>query len=267
MAPSSLSTVSLPSSLLDGVETAACDALGISRLRHRSALRSLRLTSGIDLADLVYRVVSANWHAGRAAENKDRSSQNWRWALQPQIGAGNRSPEVMLERRIASACMRSGRVDWANQIPVASGLIPGAADGRRAIDLVHRSGERCFQFVELKIASDTPLYAAVELLGYASAWLLARADPPARSTVLLEAEHVDLRVLAPAQYYAPFDLLQLEASLNRGVSLLGERCGVGLSFGYEVLPRELLHPPLPDDSTLLEVLSTRPPLHGSTHGG
>lgn len=267
MTQSPLPAAFLPTSLIDGVEAAACNALGIKRLRHRSALQSLRLDASVDLAELVHRIVSSNWSAGRAADNKDRSGQNWRWALQPQIGERNRSPEVVLERAIAGACVRGGRIDWANQIPVASGLISGAADGRRALDLAYRSGERRFQLIELKIASDTPLYAAVELLGYASAWLLARADPPTRSSVLLEAEHVDLRVLAPAPYYAPFDLLPLEASLNDGVCSLGERCSVSLSFGFDVLPPQLSRPPLPDDATLLELLSQRRPLHdGNRHG-
>lgn len=169
MTQSALPAAFLPTSLIDGVEAAACNALGIKRLRHRSALQSLRLDSGVDLAELVHRIVSSNWSTGRAASNKNRSGQNWRWALQPQIGERNRSPEVVLERAIAGACVRGGRIDWANQIPVASGLISGAADGRRALDLAYRSGERRFQLIELKIASDTPLYAAVELLGYASA--------------------------------------------------------------------------------------------------
>lgn len=262
-----MTSSSTPTSLIDGVEAAACEALGIARLRHRSALKSLGHQSAVDLAELVHRVISANWTAGRAGNNKERSGQNWRWMLQPQIGVANRSPEVVLERGIAGACARAGRSDWANQIPVASGLIQGAADGRRAIDLVHRHSVRRFEFIELKIASDTPLYAAVELLGYASAWLLARADPPARPSVLLEAEQLDLRVLAPAGYYAPFDLRNLEAALNDSVRSLGERCGVSLSFGYDVLAGELSHSPLPDDATLLDLLSKRQPLHdGARHG-
>lgn len=98
MTQSPLPAASPPTSLIDGVESAACNVLGIKRLRHRSALRSLRLDPGVDLAELVHRIVSSNWTTGRAADNKDRSGQNWRWALQPQIGERNRSPEVVLER-------------------------------------------------------------------------------------------------------------------------------------------------------------------------
>jgi hypothetical protein len=55
-----------------------------------------------------------------------------------------------------------------------SGLIAGVADGRRAIDLVHQCGRRHFELIEIKIASDKPLYAAVEIIGYGCIGLLAR---------------------------------------------------------------------------------------------
>src|SRR6516164_8562703 len=126
---SSAAPAGLAPSLVHGIEAAVCDALGTSSLRHKSALRSLRIPTGVDLAGIVYRVVHANWTAGRAGDNKDRSRQNWRWTLQPQIRPANRSPEVMLERAIASACEAAGRSDWANQIPVASGLTDST--GRR----------------------------------------------------------------------------------------------------------------------------------------
>lgn len=246
---------------MHGLESAVCDALGIARLRHRSALRSLRLPPGLDVAVLVHSVVSGNWDAGRAGDNKERSQQNWRWTLQPQIGAGNRSPEVVLERAIASACNAAGRNDWANQIPVASGLIEGSTDGRRAVDLAHRRTDGAVELIELKIASDTPLYAVVELLGYASAWLLARADPPARRPELSRADRLDLRVLAPAAYYAPFDLRALERAIDVGAQLLGHGYGVQMSFAFDVLPEELALPPLPSGRELLALLDQRRPLH------
>ncbi|WP_156681099.1 hypothetical protein [Sphingomonas profundi] len=250
-----------PASLLEGVDAAVCNALGISNLRHRSALHSLSLPEEIDLARLVYEAVAANWSTGRAADNRDRSAQNWRWCVpQPQIGAANKSPEVVLERAIAAACVALGRDDWANQVPVASGLIRGAADGRRAIDLVHMRGARHFQFVELKIASDTPLYAAVELLGYASIWLLTRANPPTRPSALLQADTVDLRVLAPAAYYAPFALARLEAAVDAGVRLLGAGSGVALSFGFDVLPEGLSATIPPGGKALMRLLEARRPL-------
>lgn len=251
----------LPSSLLHGVGAAVSDALGIANVRHRSALRSLKIPDDVDLAAMVYETIAANWLAGDADANKDRSRQNWRWTLQPQIGAENRSPEVVLERAIASACAAAGRTDWANQIPVASGLVVGASDGRCAIDLGQRRREGHYELIELKIASDTPLFAAVEILGYASLWLLARKDPPVTNPALLAAERVDLRVLAPSAFYATFDLRDLECRLNEGVQLLGGCQGARLSFAFDVLPLILTTNVLPDGENVLFELEQRTALH------
>ena len=237
-------------------------ALGIVRLRHRSALHSLVVTDDIDLARLVHTVIASNWLASNADANRDRSRENWRWELQSQISPTNRSPEVVLERVIAMAGKSSGSSDWANQIPVASGLVAGATDGRRAIDLGLRRGERAYELIELKIASDTPLYAAVELLGYASLLLLARRNPPKNQPELLDAERVDLRVLAPAAFYAPFDLVALERSIDRGVRSLGDEEGVILSFRFDVLPDSLSGSPLPEGTEILSLMRDRFSLHG-----
>jgi hypothetical protein len=249
---------SAPSSLLEGVEEATCVALGIARLRHKSALLSLRIPGGLDLARTVYDKVASNWGASHAAANKDRSRENWRWSLQTYISPANRSPEVMLERAIAKACVDDA---WANQIPVASGLVTGANDGRRAIDLVQRRGEGHYELIELKIASDTPLYAAVELLGYACLWLLAREDPPVTQPEFLDAKRLDLRVLAPAAYYAPYQLGQVERSIATGVRSLGRGAGVDMTFEFDVLPDDLTRVPLPSGEALLLALAERRPLH------
>jgi hypothetical protein len=148
-------------------------------------MRDLRVTADQNVVDLIFQTVADNYERGDAATNRNRSEENWRWhRLQPQIAAHNTSPEVVLERAIAAACQRTGRTDWANQVPVASGLIDGATDGRRAIDLVHQCSERHFELIELKIASDTPLYAAVEIIGYGCIWLLARAHPPSLKSAI-----------------------------------------------------------------------------------
>jgi hypothetical protein len=254
-------TAPLPSSLLHGVEAAVCNVLGIANVRHRSALYSLKIPAEVDLAATVYETIAVNWLAGDADANKDRSRQNWRWTLQPQIGVENRSPEVVLERAIASACAAAGRTDWANQIPVASGLIPGASDGRRAIDLAQRRGEGHYELIELKIASDTPLFAAVELLGYASLWLLARKEPPATKPALLAAERIDVRVLAPSAFYAPFELKELERNVDEGLQALSGNHGANLSFAFHVLPAALTTTALPEGYDLLGKLERRTPLH------
>jgi hypothetical protein len=247
--------------LIEHVEETVCSALTIASTRHRSAMRDLRLAADRDLVGLIFRTVAGNYVRGDAAANRDRSRENWRWQrLQPQIAAHNKSPEVVLERAIAGACGRAGRTDWANQVPVASGLIAGAADGRRAIDLVHKCGERHFELIELKIASDTPLYAAVEVIGYGCLWLLARAYPPSQSSAIVEADHVDLRVLAPVGYYARYDLTELEAALDRGCRALGEANGVTMTFAFHALDQGLVGSLTFDDDALLAALDDRIPL-------
>jgi hypothetical protein len=253
-----------PKSLLDGVEREACSVFGIAALRHRSALRSLSESAAQDLIGRVYRTIAGNYVRGGATKNKERSQENWRWLrLQPQIASANRSAEVVLERAIAAACLRAGRTDWGNQIPVASGLIVGASDGRRAIDLVHRCGNLHFEFIELKIASDAPLFAAVEIAGYACIWLLARADPPTRPSELLLAHRVDLSVLAPEAYFDRLDLRGVEAGLDAGMGALGREHGVTVTFRFEVLPEGVLGFPPPADEELLAGLAARRPLFGS----
>ncbi len=248
--------------LLFGVEAAVCEALGIARLRHRSALMSLGMPSTVDVPLIVYTTVARNWAEGRAAENVNRSGQNWRWTLQPHISAANRSAEVVLERAIATACVAEGRDDWANQIPVASGLIAGAADRRRAIDLAQRRGERHYELIELKVASDTPLYAAVELLGYVSLWFLARETAPLHAPALLAADRIDLSVLAPSAFYAPFRLAELEQSVATGAQALGDAKDVAVTFAFDVLPDGVAEQPAKNGS-LLDALAERRRLHAA----
>ena len=246
---------------MHGVENAVCLELGIAKLWHRSALHSLCLPAKIDVAAIVFAVIKNNWLAADAEDNRDCSQQNWRWTTQTRVSPKNKSPEVLLERAIASACASTNRTDWANQIPVASGLIKDAADGRRAIDLARCRGLEHYELIELKIASDTPLYAAIELLGYASLWLLSRATPPAHEPMLLKAKHIDLRVLAPPAYYTPFELAGLERCIDGGVRAIGQRRGVQMTFKFDLLPPALLQSPLPDDSSLLDAMTRIMPLH------
>jgi hypothetical protein len=251
----------LPRSVFEGVDAAACSLLNIGNLGHRSALKSLGSLEGSDLVGILYRTIASNYAQAGASANKERSRANWRWcSLQAQIGPGNRNPEVVLERAIAAACRRAGRRDWANQIPVASGLINGPSGGRCAIDLVTQRGKRHFEFIELKIESNTPLYAAIEIIRYTCLWLLARADPPSRPSELLEATRVDLRVLAPASYYAPFKLQHLGVFLNHHLNALGQAHGVTLTFDFDVLPDQLATPAPWEDEELLSLLASRCPL-------
>ena len=76
--------------------------------------------------------------------------------------------------RLSRCAEQAGRVDWSNQVPIISGIAGSSAYKRRAVDLVRCLPDGGFNFVELKVASDTPLYAAIEVLNYGLLWLLSR---------------------------------------------------------------------------------------------
>jgi hypothetical protein len=249
----------LPASLLWGVDAAACGVLGVRSLRHRSAALELcsRQTLKSGSVRAVYDVIAANWRCCRTARPVSGSVENWRWRTPKlDIAARNTSPEVMLERAIVAACERKGRTDWSNQVPVASGIAGAFGERRRAIDLVREVGPGSFEFVELKIASDTPLYAAFEIIGYVCIWLLSRCDPRALPSPILKARRIAAKVLAPNSYYTRYALGPLERQLDYELSALGEAFGVDLGLAFEAFEDELGRSPF-TDRRLAELLSGR----------
>jgi hypothetical protein len=249
-----------PASLLDGVEASVCEVLGIASLRHRSALQELTSRAGLPNGAVAaaYAKVAANWRACQTLGVGRPSAENWRWR-RPQLGISpqNTSPEVVLERALMAACERAGRTDWSNQVPVASGVAGAAAERRRAIDLVHQRGAGWFEFVELKVGSDTPLYAAIEILSYVAIWLVSRTAGGASD--LLTAERISASVLAPEGYYQGCALGALQTQLNAEIAELGAEHGVQLDFAFEAFPDDLGRPPF-TDAELLALLDGRTPL-------
>ena len=92
-----------PKSLSEGVEQVVVEILGITGLRHRSAIPRISEFNGPKLVEAMYRTVEGNYSHGGASANKNRSGENWRWpSLHSQISIHNRSREVVLERAIAT---------------------------------------------------------------------------------------------------------------------------------------------------------------------
>jgi hypothetical protein len=192
----------------------------------------------------LYAQISSNWSAARAARNKPPSAENWRWKVVANIAAKNNSPEVVLERAIAQAIHDAQRDDWGNQVPVASGIVDQASHRRSAIDLVHQSGDRAFEFIELKIGSNTPLSAAIEILQYGLCWLISREQRAAlgyEGRKLIEADVIHLVVLAPASYYHDYDM-HLGDSLDQALRQFSEPRGVSMSFAFQAFSDDLLRP-------------------------
>jgi hypothetical protein len=232
-------------SLFAGADDLAAGMLGIRNIRHRGSFLTLGRTAptGFDGSVLVARLfslISENWRVCLAAANHLPSRENWRW-YEPKcdISSRNTSPEVTLERAVVAVARQQGRTDWSNQVPIASGLIAGAGDRRRAIDLVRQRGAGSFDFIELKIASDNPIYAALEILQYGLVWLLSRQHRHHlgyAGKTLIEAGSIRLSVLAPREYYRGTDLSWLSGGLSDGLNAVGRSRGVSLSFGFEAFP-------------------------------
>lgn len=256
----------LPRSLFDGVDAAVCAVLGsaglrIASLKHRSALHALGRLAQVPPGSVAaaLNAIAANWERRARGGPGSASQENWRWC-KPQtfISKQNRSAEVVLERAIATAFHAAHREDWANQVPVASGVVRSSAERRRAIDLVHQRGEGHYEFIELKVASDTPLYAAFEIINYVGVWLLSRKDGCGKP--LLEAKRIDARVLAPAAYYAPFSLGPIEQILDQELREYGARYGADLSFGFEVLTDGFEALPGYENADVITLVDGRRPL-------
>jgi hypothetical protein len=96
---------------------------------------------------------------------KITDGKNWEWRVEAPAYSTS-SPEVTLEREVVAVDTTS---QWTCQMSTTSGIQGPYLNKRRAIDLVRRTAPDCYAFVELKVDSDNPLYAAFEILGYALA--------------------------------------------------------------------------------------------------
>lgn len=253
-------------SLFGDVDRLAADHFQIASIRHRSAIQRLSMKppvrfDGYRFVRDTFEMVAESWGGCLSELVRPPSRENWRW-FEPkcEFAAHNRSPEVTLERALVGAALSLNREDWSNQVPIASGLIAGSGDRRRAIDLVHRRGPVAFDFVELKVGSDNPLYAAVEILKYGFVWLLSREHCQSLGygrKVIIQASDVHLSVLAPHSYYQGLVLDWLAAGLSRGLEKLGvERQGIHLSFAFESFPPSFVWPG-PDAIAALSALDGR----------
>ncbi|HXV79746.1 MAG TPA: hypothetical protein VEG60_07690 [Candidatus Binatia bacterium] len=220
-------------SILKDVDELIDSALGLKDIgksphhRHETSCRELteRPKTGLEVSALIskiYEKVGENWDK---AKNHSKSEENWRFIPQPGINADNDSREVRLERAIVNIPKEiwTDAPNWVNQVPIASGLVDPNADRGRRIDLVHKCGDRAFEFIELKVDSDTPLYAAMEVLKYGVVYIFCRQDERAsqhidRTKELLKAERIHLRVLAPEKYYEKYNLSWLEKSISGGLA-------------------------------------------------
>jgi hypothetical protein len=202
--------------------------------RHMAAYRLVARNGQFDGATLLqeaYSQIVSNWSG-----EPGRGQENWRWEPQRHISTANNSPEKRFEKAVVNQCP-----GWVNMIPVASGVV--AAEGGRRIDLAQSRGPAWFEFIELKLGKncDTPLFAAIEILGYGLAYLFSRRNCKAlgydESNELLSARRMELKVLAPRESYFPGSLQAFEREIGRGLeALVAHEELLELTFQFEQLP-------------------------------
>lgn len=121
--------------------------------------------------------------------------------------------------------------------------------------------DQTYEFIELKVGSDHPLRAAIQLLQYAVLNVFARrryAPDLVQRRPLLRARQITLTVLAPATFYQEYDFAWLEESLDRGAATLGLAApNLKMSFRFQAFPADFLWPgPESDPGTAMQKRSS-----------
>jgi len=231
-------------SVLRGVDSIVDDWLGLAPVgkppfyRHRTAANALStriapIEGAGEFLQASYQQIHSNWQAAVETGRSRSSSENWRWKQHLDLGVANVSPELLLERKIVNL----GGENWSNQMPVASGLTGSASNKRNAVDLVHRENETSYSFIELKVDSDTPLFAAIEILFYGLMFIWSKDNshflgyrdslPP-----VLQATDVRLCVLAPESYYNRFNPEWLALAVNEGLHDVNQGKDLNMNFEF-----------------------------------
>lgn len=227
------------------------------RYRHRSTLLRLcrenrPLPDCEKLVGDLYAKMESNWDG-----QPSTSKQNWRFTQNTTLVPHNTSPEVTLQRTFIRSADPS---EWANDVPVDAGV-----NGQRGrfIDLVHHDGD-AYEIIELKWGSNTPLSAAMQVLGYGMAYLFSRVHAGElgylpSSYSILNAERVTLVTLASTAYYARYGvphawLDTLENQITQ--SLRDVRFDSTLQTSFEIRPVSELLAEVPKNK--LECLFHRP---------
>jgi hypothetical protein len=255
-------------SITDGVLEIIDGAFNLSHIgkaphfKHKKSCLSLKSTPADFDADLVilqiYEQLVNNFKdPDNRFHSQGPSPENWRFKKIPYIAKHNKSKEKTLEKAIAKLPSR----DWVNQVPTSSGLVNDASDSSRNIDLAHRLGPRKFEFIELKVESDTPMFAAFEIVINGLIYLLSTefySESCINAKETLSAKVIHLQTLAPQNYYSRYSLAWLEEELNKGLkNLLAAKFDsrTEMDFSFTSFPNLFAWPC--EDKELLEALNNR----------
>jgi hypothetical protein len=232
-------------SILDGVNQIVDDELGVTEIGRRphfthqeSCQRcSGHPPAGFDGGRLVDNIVcrlEQNWKDAGGKLARGKLNWHFRQARTLKLGGKHPRPEKTLEKYLAQLGL-----DWlANQVVTSSGVVDRGDTGRN-VDLVCRDGNpinREYRFIELKVDSDQPLYAAIECLGYGLVYVFSRIHAKDlgydEKLELMRAQIIHLRTLAPPEFYRDFDLRWLETALTDGLASLLRKRGVDLRMDF-----------------------------------
>jgi hypothetical protein len=244
-------------SILEGVDALIDSALRLRpegsdpRYKSRTALiEAIPVTDegALSLIEKSQNRMQTNW---RYALQHCKSQENWRFTKNKCMDPKNTSSETRYERSLVNIpeSVWPDAPNWANQVPIASGLNGPDCDGHTCIDLVHKSADREFDFVELKIEADTPLYAAMEIFKYGLVYIFSRQStcvreylPVREEESMLSADHIHLMVAAPSLYYTEarkeikgsrVDWSWIEPSLNSGFSQFLDKTGAEFEIDFQ----------------------------------
>ncbi len=200
-------------SILEGVDRLLAEHFGHSKTK-TGAKKYLRGEQALESGywEKIYKRISKNYKGG----NDAGSTENWRFETVTQVSPSNTSVEKILEKTIAKWADEECKGKWANQVPVASGLVRSGGDKKRNVDLIQRLRKGEYEFVELKIGSNNPLYAAIEILVYGLLYIFYREKIPKEKWAsksdhdLLNASKIYLKVVAPDSYYEVYDRQQMK---------------------------------------------------------
>jgi hypothetical protein len=234
-----------------------------------------RMKIGSSLVRGIYDQIERNWKscATKPIPAKElwvpRRRLDWSWDFKSAEVPLERSTVALfkfydvLRKRLDDAPNPS--LTWFNQVPVASGIV-SSKEGKNAINLICRTANGAYDFVELKFpkrgsTSETPLKATIQILKNGLLYLFTRRYLPdlgnqgyepqleegqeikdIEATEILEASEISLCVLAPRYFYTShgYDLAWLEDELNEGLEdYLANHPIEGISrvtFRYEFLP-------------------------------
>lgn len=245
----------MPANIVEGVDNIIDESLGITHIGQASRYKLIKNCvslegppSSFDAYNVICQIydrIEQNFkHPDNRFHSKGPSETNWRFKKILYINKDNPSKEKTLEKAVAKLASS----DWVNQVPTSGGIINSSSDKLRNIDLVRRKKTGFYEFIELKIDSDTPLFAAFEITINGLIYILSRenyGDEHLVGKELLSAKKINLQTLAPQSFYSRCRLNWLEKELNSGFSkFLADKFDgkLKMDFAFTAFPEKFKWP-------------------------